>query len=64
MKPRPTTGAFRTLYAFRHTMTSEGALRAIRYLIETARPDDVPDVLNILTRREMAGYYDKQYQGD
>lgn len=64
MKPRDCTGAFRTFYHFRRTMTNKSALKWIKQFVAEDRPQLSPDPLSIETRQTMAAHYNKEYTGD
>lgn len=64
MTTNRTTGAFRTFYHFRRTMSNRAALKAVKSLIRQPRQTLSPDPLCVETRQVMVEYYDKPYQGD
>jgi len=63
-KPRRVTGAFRTFYHFRRSMSNQAALKCIKEFIARERHEFQPDPLCMATRESMERYYDKEYQGD
>lgn len=64
MKTRDATGAFRTFYHFRRTMSNRAAHKWVKQFVAEDRPQLSPDPLDLSTRQTMAAYYAKPYQGD
>ncbi len=64
MKNRNATGAFKTFYHFRRTLSDQAALKWIKQFIAEDRPQLAANPLDVSTRKHMEAYYDKAYQGD
>ncbi len=63
-KNRNSTGAYKTFWHFSRTMSHRSAGKWIRQFVAEDRPQLSPNPLCVETRKEMARYYDKPYQGD